>query len=184
MRRLPVSVAGLSAVLAVAAAVLLAGLLVWLLSRDGAAPPESVPRSPAAGSSPERTAAPTQSLPAVDVLRAWDERRADAYADGDVAALRSLYVEGSTAGRADARVLRGYLRRGLVVRGMRMQLLDVQVLRRGADRLRVRVTDRLVGAVAVGDGVRRRLPHDRASAQEIVLRRTVTGLWQVASVNR
>ncbi len=65
---------------------------------------------------PPATAAPAAAhpvdLPAADVLRAWDEQRAAAYADGSVPRLRRLYVAGSAAGRADARVLRGYRARG------------------------------------------------------------------------
>jgi hypothetical protein len=56
------------------------------------------------------------------------------------------------------------------------------VTRRDSDTLRVRVTDRVAGAVAVGGGHRlRRLPSDRPTARTIVLRR-VAGEWRVASV--
>ena len=122
-------------------------------------------------------------LPASDVLRGWDEARSRAFAEGDVAALRRLYVDGSDAGTSDARLLRAYLRRGLRVEGMRMQLLALEVLDRDPRRLRVLVTDRLTGAVAVGHATRLRLPQDQASTRVVELRRTVEGRpWRVASV--
>ena len=40
-----------------------------------------------------------------DVLADWDARLGPAWAAGDVAALRGLYVRGSRSGRADARML-------------------------------------------------------------------------------
>lgn len=120
-------------------------------------------------------------FPASDVLHAWDRARSRAFAAGDVAALRRLYVPGSAAGTSDVRLLRRYLRRGLRVEGMRMQLLAVTVLARSATTLRVRVTDRLVGAAAAGHGVREPLPHDRASTRVVALRHD-GGRWRVAWV--
>jgi hypothetical protein len=118
------------------------------------------------------------------VLRAWDGARSRAFAHGDLAALRKLYAPGSTAGTSDVRLLRAYLDRGLHVEGMRMQLLALEVLRRTHTRLRLLVTDRLAGAVAVGEGTRTALPSDRASTRVVVLRRTEDGgEWRVASVS-
>jgi hypothetical protein len=138
------------------------------------APEAAVVPAPAAAVSAAR-------FPASDVLRAWDRARSRAFAAGDVAALRRLYVPGSAAGTSDVRLLRRYLRRGLRVDGMRMQLLAVTVLARGPTALRVRVTDRLVGAVAVGHGVREPLPHDRASTRVVALRHA-GDRWRVAWV--
>lgn len=121
------------------------------------------------------------SFPASDVLRRWDRARASAFAAGDVEALRRLYVEGSAAGTSDARLLKAYLRSGLRVEGMRMQLLSLEVLHEDAARLRLLVTDRLTGAVAVGQGSRSRLPRDQASTRVVELRRT-RGVWRVATV--
>jgi hypothetical protein len=117
------------------------------------------------------------------VLGEWDRARARAFAAGDVAALRSLYVAGSRAGTSDVRLLRDYLRRGLRVEQMRMQLLEVEVLDHSPDRLRVRVTDRLAGAVVVGPGLRRRLPRDRASTRVVELRRGAGERWRVREVS-
>jgi hypothetical protein len=126
--------------------------------------------------------APTAGTASV-VLGEWDRARARAFAAGDVAALRALYVDGSRAGTADVRLLRDYLRRSLRVEGMRMQLLEVEVLDRGPDRLRVKVTDRLIGAVVVGPGLRRRLPRDRASTRVVELRRGAGERWRVREVS-
>ena len=121
--------------------------------------------------------------PASDVLRAWDRARADAFAAGDVAALRGLYVPRSRSGAADVRLLRRYLRRGIRVEGMRMQLLAVDVLDHRPRRIRLRVTDRVTGAVAVGDGFRTELPADRASTRVVLLRRDAGSAgWQMVSV--
>ena len=108
------------------------------------------------------------------VLRAWDGRRARAWARGDLRALRGLYVRGSTVGRRDVAMLTAWTGRGLRVRGMRMQLLAER-------RVEVVVTDRLAHAVAVGRGTRLPLPRDAASTRTVVLRR-LAGEWRVAVV--
>lgn len=122
---------------------------------------------------------------ASDVLRDWDRARAAAYAHGDVAALRRLYLGRSAAGRADARLLRRYLARGLRVEGMRTQLLELCVLDHGPRRLRLRVVERLVGAEAVHrrTGLRQPLPHAAADERVVELRRTPDGAWRVAGVS-
>ncbi len=116
---------------------------------------------------------------AVTLLRDWDGRRARAYARGDAAALRRLYVAGSRTGRADVRVLRGYISRDLTVTGMRTQVLGVDVVRRTSHRLIVEVTDVLAGAVASTGTRGWALPRDRPSTRrvELVL---VAGEWRVA----
>jgi hypothetical protein len=118
---------------------------------------------------------------ALAVLHAWDRARADAWAAGDARALGALYTPGSAAGRRDVAMLRRWSDRGLVVRGMAMQVLDARLRVRTADRMVVVVTDRLTGAVAVGPGVRRPLPEDRASTRTLTLRRGAR-VWQVVSV--
>ncbi|MDF1605492.1 hypothetical protein [Nocardioides sp. YIM 152315] len=133
---------------------------------------------------PVLLAAPTPQpeTAAATVLHAWDERRAEAWAAGDVAALRSLYAPGSAAGRADARMLHEWLARGLRVEGMQMQLLRVDVRRGGDRRLVVLVADRLVGPVAVGPGVRVPLPRDEVSTRRLVLVRAARR-WRVAQAS-
>ena len=121
------------------------------------------------------------STPAVDVLRAWDLSRSQAYGAGDAAALSSLYVVGSVAGTSDVRLLRSYAGRGLRVVGMKMQILAVDVLARSQGRWRLRVTDRLFRAVAVGNGARIVLPRDQATTRVVTMLRRA-GAWKVASV--
>jgi hypothetical protein len=122
---------------------------------------------------------------AVSVLRDWDRRRAAAWADGDASALRALYTSRSAAGHADLALLHAYAARGLVVHGLRMQLLAVRVL---VDRPRQReleVTDRLVGAtamLAIDSAVSWSLPADSATTRVLVLRR-VGERWLMARVS-
>jgi len=124
---------------------------------------------------------PGRRVAALGVLRAWDVRRAAAWAAGDEAALAALYTDGSAAGRRDRAMLDRYVARGLRVEGLRMQVLAGSVRSRTAGRLVLEVTDRLAHAVAVGPGVRVELPLDRASRRTVVLR-WVAREWRVAQV--
>jgi hypothetical protein len=138
-------------------------------------------RSPSAQPSGQPSAQPS----ALAVLHEWDTRRAAAWAAGDASAVRALYTPGSSAGAADARLLRRYRARGLVVRDLHMQVLRARVLVAQTARLELEVTDRLAGATAVRtDDVAtgRRLPADHPSTHELVLRR-VDGTWLMASVS-
>jgi hypothetical protein len=155
--------------LAVVACVCLVVTVVSLLARtepDPGAPAErrDLVRRDSAGQAADRGADPAA------VLAAWDVRRAAAWADGDPVRLRDLYVQGSRAGAADVRLLRRYLDRGLTVRGLRTQVLGLEVLRRADRRLVLLVTDRTVGGEAVGAaGTSVGLPADRASTRRVVL---------------
>lgn len=125
------------------------------------------------------------SLPAVRILRGWDHRRSRAYARGDLAAVAALYVPGSRASASDVALLRSYLRRGLRVEGLATQILAVDVLLRARTRLRLRSTDRVRGAVAVGASTRVVLPRDQASTRVISLRRPSADVaWRVSDVSR
>ncbi len=95
--------------------------------------------------------------------------------------MASLYAPGSVAGRRDLEMLRQWRDRGLVVSGMRTQVLAVDVARQEADRLELLVTDRLVGGTAVGGGRRLALPVDGVSQRRVTLVRSA-GRWRVASV--
>ena len=152
---------------AVAAALSVALLLtVWSTTRQA-----EPARQPGTARAPE----------AVARLAAWDERRARAWADGDVAALRALYVDGSRTGRRDAAMLRAWVQRGLVVEDLGSQVLSARVVRSGDRSVVLSVTDRTVGGVAVGAGRRISLPADRPSTREVRLRR-VDGSWLVDEV--
>lgn len=131
---------------------------------------------------PAPPAAPRETLPdAVSVLREWDSRRAAAWENGDGGGLAELYVPGSRAGAADVALLRGYAERGFRVRGLAMQLLEVDVRRQTPTALRLLVTDRLAGAVAVRGRTRVSLPSDAPSRREVTLR-LVDGSWLVDRV--
>lgn len=111
--------------------------------------------------------APSEREQALTVLREWDARRAEAYAAADVTALYQLYAEGSVAGANDTAMLRRYAARGLRVTGIRTQLLAADVQRFSATSVRLKVTDRMVGARAVGPYETVDLPRDRASTRTI-----------------
>lgn len=119
--------------------------------------------------------------PAVEALRAWDVRRAEAWAADDPAALRALYTDGSRTGRADVALLRAYVARGVAVNGMAMQLLAVDVVERDDDAATLVVTDRLVRVEAWHDGRALTLPADLPSTHRITLVR-VGETWLVDEV--
>ena len=60
-------------------------------------------------------------------------------------------------------------------------MLALEVLEASADRLEVRVTDRVAGATAVDGDTAIPLPDDRPSTRRVVLRR-VAGEWLVEEV--
>lgn len=124
---------------------------------------------------------PSAQARALAILRGWDRQRAAAYAAGDAAALRALYVDGSRSGENDQQLLRAYAARGLRVLEMRTQILSIDIREHTAARLSLAVTDRLASAVAVGEGLRTTLPRDGATGRIVELRR-VEGRWLVAEV--
>jgi hypothetical protein len=120
-------------------------------------------------------------VPAIDVLHEWDRRRAAAYAEGDVRALARLYAPRSTAARADVALLRAYLRRGLTVDSLTMQVFSVQVLTRRDGELTMRVVDRIAGGNVIGRSRCKPMPRDFPARHEMELHR-VGGDWRVARV--
>ena len=140
------------------------------------------PAAPALVEPVETTAARAPAEPPpVEALRAWDAQRAEAWARGDLRLLASLYTPGSVAGRRDRAMLCAWLARGLVVRGLQTQLLEVREVRRTASIWTLVVTDRLVSGFAVGTRVPRPLPHDAPTTRTVELRR-VSGSWLVSAV--
>lgn len=118
---------------------------------------------------------------ALAVLHMWDARRATAWARADPAALRRLYVPGSTAAEADVRLLDRWTARGFVVRRLRTQVFSASVLRSSATNLRLRLLDRVAGGeVYVGAG-KARLPASPPAVRVVELRRG-DGRWRMASV--
>ncbi len=119
--------------------------------------------------------------PPIELLRAWDARRAEAWARGSPHLLRPLYTHGSQAGRRDRAMLRAWVGRGLTVTDLHTQLLAVRVLGRTASSWTLQVTDRVVGGTAAADGHRWPLPRDGATSRTVRLR-WVQGAWRVAAV--
>ncbi|GGF31021.1 hypothetical protein GCM10011519_00570 [Marmoricola endophyticus] len=120
---------------------------------------------------------------ALDVLHRWDAARSRAWAAGDVEGLRGLYVDDAPAGARDVAMLRAYLGRGLVVRGLRMQVLDARVRHLDPAVVRLQVTERLAGGVADDAERSRALPRDSTSTRLVELRRAA-GRWRVAAVSQ
>ena len=136
-----------------------------------------------------RSTAATDATPAREgplaVLHAWDQRRAAAWAEGDAVALDRLYAPGSSARAADLRLLRHYTERGLVVRGLRMQVLRARVLVDRPRILVVEVTERLApahAARAAQPAASRALPAGRVTTH-VVRFRKVGREWLVAAVS-
>ncbi|WP_030484015.1 hypothetical protein [Nocardioides aequoreus] len=118
---------------------------------------------------------------AVAVLTAWDERRAAAWAAVDASALRALYAPGSSAGRADVRLLRRWRDAGWRVEWLTTQLVSVRVRLAAARRLELRVVDRLAGGRLVSRaGDERVLPGTPPRARSLVLERR-GGDWRVSA---
>jgi hypothetical protein len=118
----------------------------------------------------------------VDEFRRLDALRETAWRTGSPAGLRAVYVQGSVAHRIDETWLSSYARRGLVVRGISVDLLSLGVVARRAGRVWLEVQDRLEPAVAVdGHGHERALPRDEPTRHRIELRR-VDGDWRIATI--
>lgn len=117
----------------------------------------------------------------LSVLATWDRSRADAWRRGDAAALGRLYVGGSETGAADRSLLAAYAERGLRVTGLRMQRAAVEVVAADANRMVLVVTDRLIGATAVGPRGSADLPRDGWSRRTVVLRSSGE-VWRVVEV--
>lgn len=117
------------------------------------------------------------------VVEQWDERRASAYAAGDIAAVRRLYPTGSALGEEDAGVLAAYAERGLTVHGLRFEVVDLVVEVNEPDRVVVVVTDRMARAeVRRGDGTPvARLPARDEAERRLVLERQGDGWALVAA---
>lgn len=160
---------------------LLATLLAACSARTGGAEVPETSAVPAAAVE-GRATRPTPLVRAGQVLAAFDRRRAAAYAEGSAEALRALYVDGSRAGAADVRLLRDYRDRGLTVEHLGVQVLALRVLDAASGRLRIEVTDRLVGVRVAGEQGVLDLPQDRPTTRVVTFLRP-RGEWQVASVS-
>ncbi len=119
------------------------------------------------------------------IVRGWDQRRAAAWAAGDLGALRALYTRDAGAGMTDRTMLRRWVERGWVVESLETQVRGATVVTRSPRRLVIVVTDRFVGGFAVrtsgGEERRVALPRDRWSTRRITLR-LIDDDWLVAGV--
>ncbi|MCW2712683.1 MAG: hypothetical protein JWP24_2877 [Marmoricola sp.] len=131
--------------------------------------------------SPQHVSRP-DLLASLEVLHAWDARRAQAWADVDAKALGSLYQSGSAAGQADVRLLRAYRARGFVVRRLVTQVFAVEVLHSDATTLTLWVFDRVAGGEMVRAGRVAPLRSSPPVTRTVELRRE-SGAWRVASVS-
>lgn len=163
---------------AAAAAVLLVlgAVLLWRWTEPDPIP-ASTPEPGAVSVSSEAEAEASEAEagpgpPVVSVLQDWDAARSDAYAAGDRRALADLYLPGTRVGAADDRLLSSYLRRGLRVRDLEVQLLSVEVIRSSDDEMLLRVVDRISAGRVEGAGVRQALPQDRPTAHRVRLVRS------------
>lgn len=126
-----------------------------------------------------RTSAAARWLP---VLESIDARRARAWRLGDPALLRLVYCDDSAELRTDQKMLRGYLRRDLVVAGVSMSYFAVLVESERPDEVTLRVVDQL-GSARVSDakGTSEPLPRDQPTRHRIVLR-LLAGQWRIARI--
>ncbi len=168
------------AALATLVAMVALGVVWGSLSLLGltAQPAPTAPTAPSMGPTRE----PRAEVEAARILAEWDQQRSSAWAHGDAAGLASLYVDGSSAAVADVSMLRRWQRRGVHVRGLRTQVLRLEVLERGRDRWVLDVTDRVIGGRAVQGARTQVLPTDAATRRRIDLRRR-DGRWLVAEVS-
>lgn len=164
-----------SLVIAVLVAVALASVAATIVGLRREPPPQV-----AQASDPPAAAEPRPEVEAAAVLASWDADRAAAWSAGDVRRLRSLYTPGSMAGGHDVAMLRRWLGRGLVVDGLRTQVLALREVRRSADRWVLSVTDRVVDGVARGETTER-LPADLPTTRTVTMR-LVGDRWLVSSV--
>lgn len=183
-------------VAAVVAPFLLLGcLLLWAESRSAHTGREAhAARSAHTAVAGSRTpsAMPTPTATRVPARSGWrgrldglDRRRALAYARDDPAALRQVYVAGSRVLAADTATLRRYVADGLCVRGMRLEVTGLSVVRHSRRAAVLAVTDRLAGYDVV-DARGRLVRHEpgRGPVRWRITLRNVEGRWLIADSRR
>jgi hypothetical protein len=122
------------------------------------------------------------------LLRELDATRAQAFALGDRAALRTVYVNESPAHRRDAEGLRRLVRAGLRVRGLRLTDIRVTDARQRSDgEVVLRVSDRMApyDVVTASGEVRRHEPGRGRAAWRVTLARGgPAAAWRIRDVQR
>lgn len=164
--------------------------VVALLVLAGCAPVSATspptPAGPGAGEVRPVGGTERPAVRALRLLRDWDARRAAAYTAGDPQLLRRLYAPGSRAGARDARVLRGYAARGLVVDGLTLQVIEARLVAETPGLVRIRVVDRVGGGSVREVGSQHRstdLPTGGPVSRVVTLVHGKTG-WVVRAVRR
>ncbi len=115
------------------------------------------------------------------VLTELDERRAHAYAAASPRLLGDVYVAESAALSRDRATLLAWSDREVIVTGLRLVVLDLEILHADRRLVRLRVVDRLTRATAtLPQGRVVSLPRDHATARVLALRRRA-GQWLIAS---
>lgn len=117
----------------------------------------------------------------IAILGQLDRRRELAYALGDPGRLRSVYVADSPVLRHDIAMLRAYRERGVSLTGVRLRVLDADLMGRDGPYVRLRVVDRLQRPTAHTRRGSIRLPRDEPTDRVIVLRDIAEG-WRIAAV--
>lgn len=161
-------------------------LVLWAVLLTGCSEtPRPIRADSPASASASRQDAPSSKRPpevrAAAILRDWDERRSQAWEDGDIQRLRALYVPDAPAAAHDVAKLRQWRGRGLRVISLTTQLLSVRVERWDSGTLRLRVRDRVTDGRVLGTGSGERLPADEVSEFVLELERH-DGRWLMASV--
>jgi hypothetical protein len=118
-------------------------------------------------------------------LAELDHVRERAFATSDPSVLDDVYVEGSRARRADARLIEAYRRRDGRVVGAELRVLSCRLLKQGSGRVRLEVVDQLAPArVEWGDGTSTTLPRDRPTRRQVTLHRADDGRWRIAAARQ
>jgi hypothetical protein len=116
------------------------------------------------------------------VLARLDRWRADAYAAAEPALLSRVYARGTRALHRDRALLGRYRRRGLRVRGLRMDVIDLRMQAQHSGAVVLVVRERLGAGTVHGVGIRRDLPRDDVDRHRLVLQRRAGRGWQIAAV--
>jgi len=118
------------------------------------------------------------------VLDGFDQVRSRAFEEGRADALEAVYPEGSELLEQDKELLASYVRRGVDIERMRMELLESEVVSATPVHVTLRVTDQLAQArVRLSDGTARDLPRDQPTRRTIELSLTSRG-WRISRVQQ
>ncbi|MBO0892245.1 MAG: hypothetical protein J2P14_15125, partial [Acidothermales bacterium] len=172
----------------VAPLLLLGCVALWVGSRP-ADPARPVSTDVAGSRTPASPSPPAVRTPTPSAWRVrlgeLDRTRASAYARGDPAALRRVYVAGSRALATDTATLRRYVADGVRVRDVRLEVSTVSLVRRSARTAVLAVTDRL-GGYDVLDAAGRVVRHEpgRGKVRWRITLRNVEGRWLIADSRR